>query len=88
MKFLKKEAQISYIEKNYNGLKFQNDKQSREENPIERAVKTTIQILYDKGLFDTYNHSKAYEVLKHNLLMQDNNRRRLDSQKVINDVIL
>ena len=39
---------IAYIEKDYNEFK----KQSVEEILIQRAVKTTIQILYDKGLFD------------------------------------
>ena len=49
------ENQISYIEKSYNEFKLHNNKQSIEDNLIERAVRTTIQILYDKGLFDYYN---------------------------------
>ena len=38
------------------------DEQSIEEVLIQRAVKTTIQILYDKGLFDNYDN--ADEVIK------------------------
>ena len=43
-------------------LKKQYNKQSVEEILIQRAVKTTIQILYDKGLFDNYaNADKVLE---------------------------
>ena len=42
----------------------------------QRAVKTTIQILYHKGLFD--NYSNVDEVLKNVLFT----RRRPDSEKV------
>ena len=38
------------------------DNQSIEEFLIQRAVKTTIQIIYDKGLFDGFLN--ADEVLK------------------------
>ena len=31
---------------------------------IRRAVKTTIQILYDECFFDHFNNRNAYEVLK------------------------
>ena len=44
---------------------------------IQRAVKTTIQILYDKGLFD--NFQNAQEVLKDFLFTT---RRRPDLEKV------
>ena len=44
----KKEGKISYIEKDYNELKLHNNKQSVEEILFERAVNTTIQILYDR----------------------------------------
>ena len=55
------EGQISYIEKDYNEFKFNIDKLSVEEVLIDRAVKTTIQLLYDKGAFDKYDN--ADEVL-------------------------
>ena len=47
-------GQISYFEKDSNEFKLQYNKQSVEDILIQRAVKTTIQILYDKGLFDNY----------------------------------
>ena len=61
-KLKKIDGHISYIEKDYNEFKKQYNKQSVEEILIQRAVKTTIQILYDKGLFD--NFQNAQEVLK------------------------
>ena len=45
---------FSYIEKDYKEIKLQYNKQSVEELLIQRAVKTTVQILYDEGLFDNY----------------------------------
>ena len=45
---------LSFLEKDYNEFKLQYNKQSEEEILIQRAVKTTIQILYDKGLFDNF----------------------------------
>ena len=50
---------------------------------MQRAVKTTIQILYDKGLFDKFDNTD--EVLKDYLLTEVNQRRRLylDPNKVI-----
>ena len=51
-KLSKMEGQISYIEKIYNEFKLFNSKKSAEEILIEKAVKTTIQISYGKGLFD------------------------------------
>ena len=53
---------MSYIGKHYNDYKLQKDTQSIEENSIQRAVKTTIQKLYDEKLFDNYN--SADEVIK------------------------
>ena len=53
---------MSYIEKEYNEFKLQYNKQAVEDNLVQRAVKTTIQILYDKGLFDNYaNADKVLE---------------------------
>ena len=48
---------------------------------IQRAVKTTIQVLYDKGLFDIFQNSE--EVLKDFLFVT---RRRGDLEEV-NDVV-
>ena len=52
-----------------------------EEDLIQRAVKTIIQILHEKGLFNDV--ANANEVLKDFLLVE---RRRLDLENV-NDVI-
>ena len=49
-KLSKTEAQISNIQKYYKELKLFSNKLSVEEVLIERAVKTTIQTLLDKGL--------------------------------------
>ena len=53
-KLKKIDGHIAYIEKDYNEFKKQYNKQSVEEILIQRAVKTTIQVLYDRGLFDHY----------------------------------
>ena len=52
------EGQISYKEKDF----FEFKKLSNEEVLIQRAVKTTIKLLYDKGLFDSFPN--AAEVSK------------------------
>ena len=63
-KFKKTNGPFAFIEKDYNEFKKQYNKQSDEENLIQRAVKTTIQILYDNGLFDNYaNADKVLEDL-------------------------
>ena len=56
-KLLKINGHLSKLEKDYNEFKKQYNKQSVEEVLIQRAVKTTIQILYDKGLFDNYQNA-------------------------------
>ena len=53
----KLEGQASYFEKTYNEYILQYNKESVEEFLIRRAVKTTIQILFDKGLFDNYTNA-------------------------------
>ena len=59
---MKIDGQLSKLEKDYNEFKLQYNIQSVEEILIQRAVKTTIQILYDKGLFDKYaNADKVSE---------------------------
>ena len=61
-KLLKIDGHLSKLEKDYNEFKLQYNKQNVEEILIQRAVKTTIQILYDKGLFDIYaNADKVLE---------------------------
>ena len=69
------------MEKDYNCFILLSNKQSVEEVLIERTVKTTIQILYDKGLI--YNFDKSDNVLKDYLFVEN---RRLDFDGVY-DVI-
>ena len=56
-KILKIDTHLSKLEKDYNEIKLQYNKQSVEDILIQRAVKTTIQILYDKGLFDKFQNA-------------------------------
>ena len=81
-KFKKIDGHISHIENDYNEFKLQYNKQSVEEVLIQRAVKTTIQILYDKGLFE--NYANADKVLEDFLFTT---RRRGDLSVQVNDVI-
>ena len=74
-KLLKINGHLSKLEKDYNEFKLEYKKQNIEEILIQRAVKTTIQILYDRGLFD--NFQNAEEVLKDFLFTT---RRRPDSE--------
>ena len=57
-KLLKIDSHISKLEKDYNEFNLQYNKQNVEEILIQRAVKTTIQILYDKGLFDKFQNAE------------------------------
>ena len=61
-KLLKINGHSSKLEKDYNEFKLQYNRQSVEEVFVQRAVKTTIQILYDEGLFD--NYANAEKVLE------------------------
>ena len=61
-KLLEINGHISYIEKDYNEFILEHKKQSIEETLVQRAVKTIILTLYDKGLFD--NYAKADKVLE------------------------
>ena len=56
-KLIKINGHLSKLEKDYNEFKLQYNKQNVEDVLIQRALKTTIQILYDKGLFDHYTNS-------------------------------
>ena len=61
-KLLRINGYLSNLEKDYNEFKLQYNKQNVEDILIQRAVKTTIQILYDKGLFANYaNADKVLE---------------------------
>ena len=61
-KLFKIDGHLSKLEKDFNEFKLQYNKQNVEDILIQRAVKTTIQILYDKGLFDNYaNADKILE---------------------------
>ena len=81
-KLLKVNGHLSKLEKDFNEFKLQYNKQSVENILIQRAVKTTIQILYDKGLFD--NYANADKVLEDFLFTT---RRRGDLSEQINDDI-
>ena len=61
-KLKKIDGRLSYIEKNYNEFKKQHEKQFVDKILSQRAVKTTIQILYDKGLFE--NNANADKILE------------------------
>ena len=56
-KLLKIDGHLTKLEKDYNEFKLQYNKQNVEDILIQRAVKTTIQILFDKGLFDNYTNA-------------------------------
>ena len=75
--YLDEKLHLSNLEKDNNEFKLQYNKQNVEDILIQRAVKTTIQILYDKGLFDNYD--KADKVLEDFLFTT---RRRGDLEKI------
>ena len=79
-KLKKIDGHIAYIEKDYNEFKLQYNKQSVEDILVQRAIKTTIQILYDKGLFD--NFQNADKVLEDFLFTT---KRRGDLSEQVND---
>ena len=61
-KLIEINGHISKLEKDFNDFNLQCNKQNVEDILVQRAVKTTIQILYDKGLFDNYaNADKVLE---------------------------
>ena len=72
----------SFFEKDYNEFKLQYNKQSVKDILIQRVVKTTIQILYDEGLFD--NFQNADKVLGTFLFTT---RRRGELSEQVNDDI-
>ena len=81
-KLKKINGHISYFEKDYSEFKLQYNKQSLEDILIRRAVKTTIQLLYDNGLFDNFqNADKALE----DVILTT--RRRGDLSEQVIDVV-
>ena len=80
-KLLKIDGHLSKLEKDYNEFKLQYNKQNIEDILIQRAVKTTKQILYDKGFFDKFQN--ADKVLEDFLFTT---RRRSDLEEVNDDV--
>ena len=56
-KLLKIDGHLSKLQKDYNEFILQYNKQNVENILIQRAVKTTIQILYHKGLFDKFQNA-------------------------------
>ena len=79
-KLLKKDEHLSKLEKDYNEFNLQYNKQNLEDILIQRAVKTTRQIVYDKGLID--NYANADKVLEDFLF---ETRRRGDLIEHVND---
>ena len=81
-KLLKINGHSSKLEKNYNEFKLQYKKQTLEDVLVQRAVKTTIQISYDRGLFDNFQNADA--VLKDSLFSR---RPRGELSEQVNDDI-
>ena len=67
-----------YAEKDSN--EFKHYERYNEEVLVEKAVKTTIRLLYDKGIFDNYDN--VNEVLKNFPLFEVNQRRRPDLEEL------
>ena len=78
---IKIDGHLSKLEKDFNEFRKRYNKQNVEEILVQRAVKTTIQILYDKGLFD--NYANADKVLEEFLFTT---RRRGDLEEVNDNV--
>ena len=61
-KLIERNAHLSLLENDYKEFKIPYNNQSVEKVLIQRAVKTTLQIVYDEGLFDNYaNADKVLE---------------------------
>ena len=78
---LKINGYLSKLENDYNDFKLQYNEQSVEVVLVQRAVKRTIQILYDKGLFDNFQNA--------NIVLEDffTTRPRGDLSEKVNDDI-
>ena len=53
-KFLQIDGHKSFLEKEYSEFELQYNKQSAEEDLIQQAVETIIQIFFDKSIFDSF----------------------------------
>ena len=80
------EGHLSIIEKSYNEFKIHSNKQTVEEVLFERALKATLQILYDKGLFDNYDNADA--VFKDYLPFEVNEGCRPDLEELNDDNVI
>ena len=78
-KMFKINGHFSLFEKDYNEVKLQYNKQSEEDILIQRAVTTTLQILYDKGLSDKFQKT---DKVSEDFLFTTRRRRDLE---VVND---
>ena len=78
---MKIDGHLLKLEKDCNEFKLQNNEQNVEDFLIQRAVETTIQILYDKGLID--NFQNADKVLEDFLFTT----RRTRVLEEVNDVV-
>ena len=78
---LKIDGHLFLLDKDHNEFKIENNNHSVDDFSFQRAMQTTFQTLYDKGLFDSYPN--ADEVSKDFLFTT---RRKPDLLKV-NDVI-
>ena len=83
-KLMKIDGHLSSLEKGYKEFKLLGDKQSIEEVLIQRAVKVTIQIRYDKELFGRFPN--ADEFLKDFLFVT--RRPDLEESKWFRSVII
>ena len=59
-KFILRNGDIPISEKGYNEFKLYYNKQSVDDVLVQRAVRTMIQILYDKGLFEDYANADKF----------------------------
>ena len=75
---------ISYMENNFN--EFKGYERYKEEVLVEKAVKTAIQIAFDRGLFDEYD--LVNEVLNVSLLIEGNERHRPDLKEPNDDNVV
>ena len=81
-KILKINGHLSILEKDYNEFKLQKNKQNVEEVLVQKAVNTTIQILYDKRIFDNFQKGGKFP---ENVLFTT--RRRGDLSEQVKDAI-
>ena len=79
-KLLKINGHLSLLGKDYNEYKLQYNKHSIEVVLVQRVVKSTIQMIYDKGLSD--NYANADTVLEDFLFTP---RRRGNLSEQVND---